>query len=154
MSRGRLRWRPLLAAAALAACVLASLVAGGAARTTGAPDRARFRVVDIWIDSGAPVAAWQVEVATTAGESTMVGVEGGDGPFAEPAYYDPKALEGGRIVLAAFTTDAPLPAGRHRIARLHVREGNGPAEHAAQLVVAAGTEGEPVTATVTLGDAP
>jgi hypothetical protein len=137
----------------LALAGLVSLAAGGSARTTGAPERARFLVVDVWIDSGVPVAAWQVEVRTTAGESTMVGVEGGDGPFAEPAYYDPRALAGGRIVLAAFTTASPLPAGRHRVARLHVREGAGPAEHAAQLVVAAGAEGETVDATVTLGDA-
>jgi hypothetical protein len=135
----------------LAAVVMvASLTSMGVART-GTPEPARFRVVDVWIDAGSPVAAWQVEVRTIAGDATMVGVEGGEGPFADPAYYDPRALTGGRIVLAAFTTGEPLPAGHHRIARLHLREVGAVAEQNARLVVAAGVEGESIKATVSLG---
>ncbi len=134
----------------LVGAALTCMVAAGAARS---PERepGRFRAVDVWVDSSVPVAAWQIEVRTTTGDAQLVGIEGGEGPFAEPAYYDPRALGGGRIVLAAFTTGQPLPAGRHRVARLHLREADGPAEQTAYLVVAAGADGEPVAAAVSLG---
>ena len=86
-----------------------------------------FVALDVYIDSGAtPLAAYQIEI--TAGPGAVIaGVEGGvAGPFHEPPYYDPAALRGGRIVLAAFNTGGDLPHGRIRVATLHMRE-EGPA---------------------------
>ena len=64
-----------------------------------------------------------------------MGVEGGAAPFAEPPYHDPAALQGGRIVVAAFTLDPNPPGGRIRIARLHMEE-RGAVEYAPRLVAA------------------
>jgi len=140
--------RPAISATALVAAVLTSMVAAGAARTP-ASEPARFRAVDVWIDSSAPVAAWQIDLHAVAGDSMVVGVEGGEAPFTEPAYYDPRALSGGHIVLASFTTGEPLAAGRHRVARVHLRESGAAADYTALLVVAAGADGEAVAAAVT-----
>lgn len=102
------------------------------------PQEARFTAVDVWIDTPRPLAAWQVEIRTSA---PVVGVEGGEPTaYAEPPFYDPRALQGGRIVLAAFTTDPAPPAGRIRVARLHLRE-TGPAELSSKLVAAAAPGG-------------
>ena len=95
-----------------------------------------FTAVDVYIDSPKPLAAWQVEIRTAA---TIVGVEGGEPKaYAEPPFYDPKALQGGRIVLAAFTTDAAPPSGRIRVARLHLQ---GPAQLTSHELVAAAPGG-------------
>ncbi len=92
----------------------------------------RFAVVDVWIDSGKlGLAAWQVEVT---GDAKVVGVEGG-------ADYDPAALEGGRIVLAHFTLDEKPPAGRVRVARLHMMESDAPG-YAVKVIAAAARGGE------------
>ena len=84
----------------------------------------RFRPIDLIIDSGdAPLAAYQVEVKVTDGDASIVGVEGGEhAAFKKAPYYDPKALMGGRIMLAAFSTAKELPTGRQRVLTLHVRE--------------------------------
>lgn len=79
-----------------------------------------FLQIDVWADAGANrLAAYQVTVDLVDGE--LVGVEGGDHPaFAGAPYYDPAALHGGRIKLAAFSTSHDLASGRVRVARLHV----------------------------------
>ena len=81
----------------------------------------RFVALDVVVDVGAaPLAAYQVEIRSTSGNASLVGVEGGEpAPFQEAPYYDPKALQGGRVVIAAFTTETPAPSGRLRVARLH-----------------------------------
>jgi hypothetical protein len=109
------------------------------------PQEARFTAVEVWIDSPRPLAAWQVEVRTSA---QVVGVEAGQAP-AEPPFYDPRALQGGRIVLAAFTTDAAPPGGRVRVALLHLRE-TGTAELSSKLVAAAAPGGARLDAKVEL----
>ena len=97
-----------------------------------------FTAVDVWIESPRPLAAWQVDIRTSA---QIVGVEGGEPKcYAEPPFYDPKALQGGRIVLAAFTTESAPPSGRIRVARLHLRE-QGVAELSSKLVAAAAPGG-------------
>jgi hypothetical protein len=102
------------------------------------PQETRFTAVEVYVDSPQPLAAWQVEIRTDA---TIVGVEGGEPKaYAEPPYYDPKALQGGRIVLAAFTTDSAPPAGRVRVARLHLQE-KGPSDLASKVVAAAAPGG-------------
>jgi hypothetical protein len=82
----------------------------------------RFVAVDVYVEAGdRKLAAWQVEVAT-GDRATIVGVEGGEpAAYREPATYDPEALRGGNIVLAAFTT-GDAPSGRVRVARLHLME--------------------------------
>ena len=95
-----------------------------------------FTAVDVYVESPRPLAAWQLEIRTDA---AIVGVEGGEKAYAEPPFYDPKALQGGRIVLAAFTTGA-APRGRVRVARLHLLE-KGVAGLAASDVVAAAPGG-------------
>lgn len=124
----------LVAAAALVVC-------GNAAA-----EAVRFRPVDVYIDSGGePLAAYQVEI--TARGATIAGVEGGDPPaFAEPPHYDPAALQGGRIILAAFNTGGDLPRGRTRVATLHMRE-TGNSEYQIKLAAAANAAGARIDAT-------
>ena len=96
---------------------------------TPAPATAVFRPVDVWVrTAGERLAAYQVEVTYDPKRVKIVGVEGGEkGPFNEAPYFDPKGKTGGRIVVAAFTADdEAAPAGRLRVARLHLRvEGGG-----------------------------
>ena len=66
----------------------------------------RFRTVDIYVDSKQQsVAAYQLEWTTPGGDAKIVGIEGGENPaFKEPPYYDPKAIQHERVILAAFST--------------------------------------------------
>jgi len=85
----------------------------------------RFCAMDIFIDSrGAPLAAWQIEFAATNGVAKIVGIEGGEsGPFGNPPFYDPKAIQNDRVIIAAFST-APatkLPTGKTRVATIHMQ---------------------------------
>ena len=99
-----------------------------------------FQALEIFVDSGdAPLAAWQIEL--TIADAVIVGVEGGEPEcWREPPHYDPEALTGGRIILAAFTTDT-APAGRLRVARLHLEAAGDAAERAVIASVVAATEG-------------
>ena len=84
----------------------------------------RFETADVYIDSGAAaLGAWQVDIrATVPGGSVMlVGVAGGDGPFAQPPTYDPAALQRDRIILAAYTLDKNPPSGRVRVAQVQLQ---------------------------------
>jgi len=107
-----------------------------------------FVAYDLVLDTaGKPLAAYQLEVT---GAGKVVGVEGGDRkPFAAAPYYDPAALQGGRIVLAAFTTEENAPAGKVRVARLHMQEA-GATDYATKLVVAASPGGERIAAKIEL----
>ena len=99
-----------------------------------------FQALEIIVDSGdAPLAAWQIEL--TIADATIVGVEGGEPEiWREPPHYDPEALTGGRIILAAFTTGA-APAGRARVARLHLEASGDTAERVVVASVVAATAG-------------
>jgi hypothetical protein len=98
-----------------------------------------------------PIAAYQVELLVRSGDATIVGVEGGttDG-FRDPPYYDPKALAGGRIVLAAFNTKVALSPGRHRVATVHMREAGAAPVYELRLTAAAGPDGVPAAADINL----
>lgn len=95
------------------------------------PTAVRFETVDVFVDSGdVPLAAYQLEVradtrsAQAKAQVKLVGVEGGDkGAFEEPPRYDPQALRGERIILAAYSLldKDQLPTGQTRVARLHVQ---------------------------------
>jgi hypothetical protein len=150
--------------AALAALALALMLGQGTRPPPHAPpDPAAaaapmsFITVDLYLDTGAaPLAAWQVEFEATipGGKVSLVGIEGGGGgdhaAYAKPAHYDPAALAGNRIILAAFST-APamdLPTGKSRIARLHLSTTGGDAEaqpaYTLTLRVAADTDGHAI----------
>jgi hypothetical protein len=132
----------LLSSAGIAS---APLVGSGAE-----PARARFETLDVILDAERPVAAYQVEIFVREGESSIVGVEGGEAPFDEPPFYDPAALSQGRIILASFDTRATVAAGRHRVASLHVREVGGAAAYEIRLTVAADIDGRRGAATASL----
>lgn len=84
----------------------------------------RFVAVDIYADTGnRPLAAWQIELVCDPAQARIVGVEGaGD----RAPYYDPAALQGGRIILASFSTEPALPSGRVLVARVHLQETGSP----------------------------
>ena len=87
--------------------------------------RGSFRAVDIYVDSkGTPLAAYQIEFSCTNGLAKIVGIEGGEHPaFKEAPFYDAKAMQHERVIIAAFTMAAPdqLPAHKTRIATIHVQ---------------------------------
>ena len=123
--------------------------------TTNTGADVRFESVDVWIDTkGTPLAAYQVEFVADAQRVKLVGIEGGEhGAFREPPYYDPAALNRNRVIVAAFNTGSDLPAGRTRVARLHVQiEGAGQPAWEAKLVVAASPAGESIPAEVSLSE--
>ena len=65
--------------------------------------------------------SWLIEVELPG---TLVGIEGGDGPYAEPATYDPDALASGWVRLANVATDVAVGEGPIRIATLMVQRGD------------------------------
>ena len=85
--------------------------------------RSRFRAVDIYVDSGStPLAAYQLEFAATNGVAKIVGIEGGEPPaFRQPPFYDPKALQHERVIIASFSTASAtdLPTAKTRVATIH-----------------------------------
>jgi hypothetical protein len=121
--------------AALAA--LALLAPTGPAAETGAQTGGltSFEVHDVYLDVGSDaLSAYEVEILlgpVQAGEAgaRLVGLEGNvELPFQDPPHFDPRALRGQRVVIAAFSTApaAELPTGRVRVATLHI-EVEGPA---------------------------
>lgn len=134
---------------ALLVCVFAAR----AARSDSVPTVA-FRPLVIELTSDQEVAAYQLEITVTAGQSSFVGIEGGEAPFDVPPLYDPEALSNTRIILASFDTAEVLAAGSHRIATLHVREvGAGARYHVKVLAVAnSAAVRVPATATIAHGE--
>ncbi len=142
MIRGAtMRRRALLQILALLAALLLFPVPGGAGG-------ARFYPIDVVIDSGdVPLAAWQIEVSYPADDLTLVGIEGGEAPFDAPPYYDPKGLDAGRVIIAAFTVGGLSKAGPFRVATIHVMDkGAGPSRVEVNLVLAADRDGNRIDA--------
>jgi hypothetical protein len=85
--------------------------------------RSRFGAVDVYVDSGStPLAAYQLEFAATNGVAKIVGIEGGEpAAFRQPPFYDPKAIQNERVIIASFSTAAAagLPTGKTRVATIH-----------------------------------
>ena len=119
-------------------------------------DAVRFEAIDVFVDSGnQPLAAYQVELASKTPGVEIVGIEGGEhAAFAEPPYYDAKAMHNNRVIIAAFTTGENLPAGRCRVARIHVQlQGPGVKEYETKLSVSATTNGKRVPAELSIAKA-
>ncbi|MBK8979494.1 MAG: hypothetical protein IPM29_26640 [Planctomycetes bacterium] len=126
---GRRAWAARLAAGV----ALAMLLAAGGPAEPGLPDatargRAQqptFASLDVFADVGAQdLAGWQAELVLAAG--LVVGIEGGDpAAFRDAPRYDPAALHGGRVILAALAQGQEFPSGRVRVARVHVMEQGG-----------------------------
>ena len=114
----------------------------------------RFRAVDIFIDStNTPLAAYQLEFSVTNGVAKIVGIESGEHPaFHEPPYYDPKAIQQERVIIAAFSTEKPenLPIGKIRVATIHLQTtGTEPPAYRLTLQTAADSAGNKISATTT-----
>jgi hypothetical protein len=113
----------------------------------------RFEAVDVFLDSGSEsLAAWQVELRSTDEDVEIVGIEGGEHPaFAEPPYYDPRAMNQRRVILAALDTGSDLPIGRSRVARIHVQvKGPGSRVWHSEVTTSANAEGQRIPASLTL----
>jgi hypothetical protein len=126
---------------------------GLAAPPAAAQTAGRFRPLRVYVDSATrQLAAYQVEVAVQKGRAQVVGVEGGDHlAFRAAPYYDPAALHGGRIIIAAFHTGRDLPTGRTRVATIHMREtGAKSVEYRAKLITAGSADGAAIPATVSV----
>ena len=118
-----------------------------------------FRAIDIYVDSGStPLAAYQLEFSVTNVPTTIVGIEGGSSKaFREPPFYDPKAMQGERVIIAAFSTEAPehLPSGKTRVATIHiVTTGAARPAFELKLQTAADSAGKRISATAICGEQP
>jgi hypothetical protein len=143
---------------ALTACIaLLATTAGGQEALFGVRATPTFEVVDVYVDSARPLAAWQFELEEADGRMQVVGIEGGDAaPFAAAPYYDREAVDGGsadRIIVASFSTlaAAELPVGRTRVASVHVRlDAGAPPEYRLTLIAAGTADGRPLDAEISL----
>ena len=124
------------------------------------PPRSIFSTLELWLDTGdRPLAAYQLEIEAVAGDVRIVGLEGAEpgSVFADPPYYDPAAMQNERIIIADFSTAAPedLPAGRFRIATLHLQVvGDVAPEFQTKLTVAADAGGAEIEAQLTTRPGP
>ncbi len=146
----------LAALAAAGIGVRLALAQPGAAEPAAAARPAadvRFAAVDVFVDSPAPLAAWQFELSEATGAMAVVGVENGASEaFTDTPHYDLDAVardRADRIVVADYSLADrnALPTGRTRVATVHVRlTGSGTPEFALQLIAAGDAEGQPIAA--------
>jgi hypothetical protein len=128
-------------------CPAAGLLAQQPAIEEG---RIRFGAVDIYVDSkSTPLAAYQLEFAATNGVAKIVGIEGGEHPgFRQPPFYDPKAIQHERVIIASFNTAAAadLPAGKTRVATIHYQTtDNQPPQFELKLQTAGNAQGNRIS---------
>ncbi len=107
--------------------------------------RTRFCAVDIYLDSkGSPLAAYQVEFSATNAVAKIVGIEGGEhSAFRQPPFYDPKAMQHERVIIAAFSTEPAgnLPNKKTRVGTIHLQvSGSARPEYLLRVEVAANPE--------------
>jgi hypothetical protein len=135
----------------LMAVFAASLLSAAAQQTATNDSIVLFRAVDIYVDSkDKPLAAYQIEFSATNGNARIVGIEGGEHPaFSEPPFYDPKAMQHERVIIAAFSTNivSILPKGKTRIATIHIQTSSAvEPEFELKLQVAANSKGNKIAA--------
>ena len=132
--------------------LLCGLAAGLLAQQPATEEgRSRFGAVDIYVDSGStPLAAYQLEFAATNGAAKIVGIEGGEhAAFRQPPFYDPKAIQHERVIIASFSTAAAadLPIGKTRVATIHYQTtGNQPPRFELKLQTAGDADGRKIPA--------
>ena len=118
-----------------------------------AQDTTRFEAIDVFVDSGDEhLAAWQLELRSTANDVQIVGIEGGEhSAFKEPPYYDSRAMNNNRVIIAAFSTGDNLPSGRSRVARIHVQvRGPGAQTWVSELMTSATADGTRIPAGISI----
>ncbi len=114
----------------------------------------RFVAIHLFIDTrDVPLAAYQLSFRATRGDVSIVGIGNGDSaPFNQPPYFDKQAMQHDRVIIGDFSlneSDA-LPAGRIRIATIHVRiAGDVEPEYELILDAAATVDGEAIDAKAT-----
>ena len=134
---------------ALALLLSMLLLCGALATPTFATERAgdrAFSTVEIFLDCGSTeLAAYQLTLQASRPDTRLVGVEGGRGAaFGDAPHYDPRALRGGFIKLAALQLEGPLSRGRVHVATLHVEHlATSPPRLTASEITAVDLDGEP-----------
>ena len=121
-----------------------------------ADEDVRFEAIDVFMDSGnVPLAAYQFELKSDTPGVEIVGIEGGEhAAFHEPPYYDVRAMQSNRVILAAFSTADELPSGRSRVARIQVQlTGPGMKAYRTLLKVSASKDGEKIPAEISIARA-
>jgi hypothetical protein len=113
----------------------------------------RFQSVEIFADAQTnALAAYQLEFTATSGNAKIVGIEGGEHPaFAVAPFYDPKAMQHERVILAAFSTVSAdkLPTGKTRVATIHLQiSGANELKFETKLTTAANSEGQKIAVTI------
>ena len=131
---------------------LAEQVSHNVLRYKTEPPARSFQPLEIYLDSGdQPLAAYQFELTAVVGEVAIVGVESGAHPAfsSKPPYYDPAALQKGRIIIADFNISRDLPTGKTRVATVHLMiTGDTIPEYNLKLTVAADADGNEIPAQI------
>ena len=115
----------------------------------------RFQAVHVFLDTNAePLAAYQVYIHATNGVVKIVGIKGGEpAAFKQPPFYDPKAIQHERVILAAFSTKpkVELPTGKVRVATLHLQvTGDVEPQFETKLQAAANHDGKKLSPTISI----
>jgi hypothetical protein len=134
------------------ALLLAVLIGAWLAQSAPTEEGVRFHAVDIVIDSrNEPLAAYQLEFSVKSGGARIVGIEGGEhAAFKEAPFYDPKAIQQERVIIAAFNTARAdrLPKGKTRIATIHLQlHGDSRARYTVEPLAAATWDGRKIAVT-------
>jgi len=115
----------------------------------------RFQAIHVYLDAREePLAAYQLLLRATTGNVKIVGIEGGESDaFKQPPYYDPKAIQQERVILAAFSTrpKSELPTGKVRVATIHLQvTGDAAPEFETKLQAAANHDGRKLAPIISL----
>lgn len=112
---------------------------------------AAFVAFDVVVEVERGLGAWQVEIRADEG-MVVSAIEGGEGVYSEPAYYDTRAINEKleRVVIGDFSLAEPLPSGRVRVARVHFFCEEGEKGARARLEAAGDGEGARMEGTVEL----
>jgi hypothetical protein len=113
-----------------------------------------FTAVDIYVDSkNVALAAYQLEFSGQGDRVRIAGIEGGEhNAFKIPPFYDPKAMQQERVILAAFNTAqaTKLPSGSTRVATVHLQySGAQPPTFSLKLHTASNSEGKEISVKTT-----
>jgi hypothetical protein len=152
--------------AMMAMVMMLALCGVGRSQHDSGEAKKRFAPVKVFIDpQGKGLGAYQFELKATGKgvrpreekgsdpfSVKIVGVEGGEhAAYKEAPYYDPAALAQNRIIIGALSTAKELPAGRMRVATVHVMiEGDAEPEYEVVLVTAGDADGNRIDAKITL----